>query len=249
VFGMDQSKMQGEEVPSPEGLPPDVIISPDARRSERIPPGQSRTRKWPILDASGPPPIDLDTWRFEIGGLTARRARWSWTELLALPMVRVFADFHCVTRWSRLGNLWEGVSTRELVRQVGGVLPEARYVLVHGSDRGWTANLPSEHFLAEDSLVAILHDGKLLSAEHGGPARLIVPRLYAWKSAKWVAGVEFMEKRPAGILGSQRLSYARRSVARGETRLVRGPVAPVPSRAAQFPCCMAPRVVACALFA
>jgi DMSO/TMAO reductase YedYZ molybdopterin-dependent catalytic subunit len=199
VFGMDQSKTQGEPVPVAEGLPSDVIVSPDARRADRIPPGQSRTRKWPILDASGPPPIDLNTWRFQISGLTVRRGEWNWSELLAFPRVRVFADFHCVTRWSRLGNLWEGVSTGELVRQVGGVLREAHYVLVRGFDRGWTTNLPLEHFLAEDSLVAVLHDGEPISPEHGGPARLIVPRLYAWKSAKWVAGVELVEKDRPGF--------------------------------------------------
>src|SRR3974377_1944036 len=101
MFGMDQGKTQGEEVPSPEVSPPDVIVSPDARRAQRIPPGQSRTRKWPILDASGAPPINLDTWRFQIAGLTGRGAQWTWNEFLALPRVRVFADFHCVTRWSR----------------------------------------------------------------------------------------------------------------------------------------------------
>jgi DMSO/TMAO reductase YedYZ molybdopterin-dependent catalytic subunit len=196
---MDQNKTQGERVPSPEDIPQDVIISPDARRAERIPPGQSRTRKWPILDASGPPSIEMNTWRFQMFGVSVQRGEWSWSEFLALPRVRVFADFHCVTRWSRLGNLWEGVSTRELVRQVGGVLPEAHYVLVHGFDRGWTTNLPLEHFLAEDSLVAILHDGEPISVEHGGPARLIVPRLYAWKSAKWIAGVEFIEKDRSGF--------------------------------------------------
>jgi DMSO/TMAO reductase YedYZ molybdopterin-dependent catalytic subunit len=199
MFGMDQSRTQAEEVPSPEGLPQDVIVSPDTRRPRRIPPGQSRTRKWPVLDASGPPSIDLDKWRFEIGGLVVQRKQWRWTEFLALPRVRVFADFHCVTRWSRLGNLWEGISTRELVRLAGGTLPEARFVLVHGFDRGWTTNLPLEDFLAEDSLVAILHDGKPISEEHGGPARLIVPRLYAWKSAKWVAGVEFIERDRPGF--------------------------------------------------
>jgi DMSO/TMAO reductase YedYZ molybdopterin-dependent catalytic subunit len=194
---MDQNKTQGEQAPSAEVLPADVIVSPDARRAERLPPRQSRTRKWPVLDASGPPPIDLNTWRFQIFGLSVRRGEWNWSDFLALPRVRVFADFHCVTRWSRLGNLWEGISTRELVRQLGGVRPEAHYVLGHGFDRGWTTNLPLENFLAQDSLVAILHDAQPISAEHGGPARLIVPRLYAWKSAKWVAAVEFMaEDRP-----------------------------------------------------
>jgi DMSO/TMAO reductase YedYZ molybdopterin-dependent catalytic subunit len=199
MFGMDRTKTQGDEPPSAQGLPPDVIVSSDARRPERIPPGQSRTRKWPILDASGPPAVELSTWRFRISGLTGAEIAWDWREFLGLPRVKVFADFHCVTRWSRLGNLWEGVSTRELVRLAGGARSDAHYAMVHGYDRGWTTNLPLEDFLSEDALVAILHDGESISTEHGGPARLIVPKLYAWKSAKWVAGVELMEKDRPGF--------------------------------------------------
>ena len=199
MFLMDGGKTQGGDVPSSEGLPLDVIVSVDARRAGRIPPGQSRTRKWPVLDASGPPAIDLAQWRFRISGLVGKVCSWNWQEFLALPRVKVFADFHCVTRWSRLGNLWEGVSTRELLRLAGGARPEARFALVHGYDRGWTTNLPVEDLLAEDSLVAILHDGESISIGHGGPARLIVPRLYAWKSAKWVAGVEFLDKDVPGF--------------------------------------------------
>ncbi|MBZ5626751.1 MAG: sulfite oxidase-like oxidoreductase [Acidobacteriia bacterium] len=199
VFDRDRTKPQGDEPPSPDGLPPDVIVSADARRPERIPPGQSRTRKWPVLDASGPPAIDLSTWRFQISGLVGAEVAWDWKEFLHLPRVKVFADFHCVTRWSRLGNLWEGVSTRELVRLAGGQRPEAHYAMAYGYDRGWTTNLPLEDFLAEDALVAILHDGESITTEHGGPARLIVPKLYAWKSAKWVSGVELMEKDRPGF--------------------------------------------------
>jgi DMSO/TMAO reductase YedYZ molybdopterin-dependent catalytic subunit len=199
MFGMDRTKTQGDEIPSPDGLAPGIVISPDTRRSQRVPPGQSRTRKWPVLDASGPPPIDLAQWRFRIAGLVAEEIQWDWQEFQALPRVDVFGDFHCVTRWSLLGNLWQGVSTRELIRRAGGARPEAHYVIVHGYDRGWTTNLPLEHFLAEDALVAILHDGESISKEHGGPARLIVPRLYAWKSAKWVAGVELIEKDRPGF--------------------------------------------------
>jgi len=192
LSGSDSQKEQGAEVPSPDGLPPEVIVSPDVRRAQRVPPGQSRTRKWPVLDASGPPPIDLAKWRLRMSGLVNQPAEWTWQEFLSLPRVRVFADFHCVTRWSRLGNLWEGVSTRELLARAGGAAPNAGYAMAYGYDRGWTTNLPIEHLLAEDSLAAILHDGEPIALEHGGPARLIVPSLYAWKSAKWVAGIELM---------------------------------------------------------
>jgi len=199
MFGMDRTKNQGDEIPSPDRLPPDVVVSPDTRRAERIPPGQSRTRKWPVLDASGPPALDLARWRFRIGGLVENPKEWDWEQFQALPRTRVFSDFHCVTRWSRLGNLWEGVTTRTLVQLAGGVKSSAHFVTVHGYDRGWTTNLPLEDFLADDALVAFLHDGQPISVEHGGPARLIVPRLYAWKSAKWVAGVELTEQDKPGF--------------------------------------------------
>jgi DMSO/TMAO reductase YedYZ molybdopterin-dependent catalytic subunit len=196
---MDAGKNQGDTIPTSVGLPGDVIVSVDTQRPQRVPPGQSRTRKWPVLDASGPPQIDLDRWQFRLAGLVNTPVEWCWKEFLALPRSKVFADFHCVTRWSRLGNLWEGVSTRELVRLAGGVKPEAHFALAHANDRGWTTNLPLEDFLSEDALVAITHDGEPLSLEHGGPARLIVPRLYAWKSAKWISGIELLEHDQAGF--------------------------------------------------
>src|SRR2546427_4091543 len=87
---------------------PDVIISPDTRRNNRVPPGQSRTKKWPVLDASGTPRVNLDKWRFQLVGLVGKELSFNWKEFQALPRVKVFADFHCVTRWSRLGNIWEG---------------------------------------------------------------------------------------------------------------------------------------------
>jgi len=196
VFKKDP-KEQADRVPDPSTAPAGAIVSPDTLRASRIPPGQSRTRKWPVLDASGPPVIDLAKWRFRIFGLVGAPAEWNWEEFLRLPRVQVFSDFHCVTRWSRLGNLWEGVSTRVLLDQAGGPAPAARYVLAHGYDRGWTTNLPLDDFVAADALVAVSHDGEPISAEHGGPARVVIPRLYAWKSAKWVAGVELMaEDRP-----------------------------------------------------
>jgi DMSO/TMAO reductase YedYZ molybdopterin-dependent catalytic subunit len=193
------NKEQANEIPSPADAPPGSIVSPDTRRPQRIPPGQSRTKKWPVLDAGGPPRVDLDSWRLKVYGMVGQEMEWNWDEFTQLPRVRVFADFHCVTRWSRLGNLWEGVSTREIMALAGGPRPEAAFVLAHGYDRGFTTNVPLADFLAEDALVAILHDGEPLSLDHGGPARLIVPQLYAWKSAKWLESIELLQRDQSGF--------------------------------------------------
>jgi len=191
-------KYQKGEPPRPDEQPPGVVISPDTRRENRIPPGQSRTRKWPVLDAFGPPELDPAGWRLKIGGLVERPGELTLEALQALPEVKVFADFHCVTRWSRLGNLWRGVATRELLAHFG-VRPEAKYVLARAYDHDWTTNLPLEAFLAEDALLAYEHDGAPITLEHGGPVRLIVPRLYAWKSAKWLRGLEFLSEDQPGF--------------------------------------------------
>lgn len=199
MFGVDLDKLQPEAAPTSEGLPADIIVSPDTRRDNRVPPGQSRTRKWPVLDASGPPRIDLEAWRFRMWGGVNREVDLSWAEFQQLPRVKVFADFHCVTRWSRLGNVWEGVSTKHLLELAGGFKQDTKFVLAYGHDYGWTTNLPIHEFTSEDALVALTHDGVPLAPEHGAPARLIVPRLYAWKSAKWVAGLEFLNEDTAGF--------------------------------------------------
>jgi DMSO/TMAO reductase YedYZ molybdopterin-dependent catalytic subunit len=192
-------KEQASEVPTADRLPADVIVSPDTKRANRIPPGQSRTKKWPVLDAAGPPRIDMRTWRLRVGGLVAEPREWTWDAFQQLPRVRVFSDFHCVTRWSRLGNIWEGVSVRELLDRAGGPLPTARFVTAYGYDFGWTTNLPLAELLTDDALVALTHDGEPLSLEHGGPARLVVPRLYAWKSAKWLSAIELIEQDRPGF--------------------------------------------------
>jgi DMSO/TMAO reductase YedYZ molybdopterin-dependent catalytic subunit len=194
----DTFRQEGEPRRAEEFAGQDVIVSSDTRRLTRVPPGQTRTRKWPVLDAHGTPRVDLETWQFEAGGLVERPLKWSLDEFLQLPAARVYADFHCVTRWSRLENLWGGVSTRTIAELVG-VKPEARFVVAEGHDHGWTTNLPIEYFLAEDSLFAWSNDGQPIPPEHGGPVRLIVPQLYAWKSAKWVKGVTFMAEDHAGF--------------------------------------------------
>jgi len=192
-------KYQTENPRQPEDVAePDVIISPDTRRENRIPPGQSRTKKWPVLDAHGTPAVDLATWTFEVDGLVDNRLKFSLDEFLQLPAIKVYADFHCVTRWSRLDNVWTGVSTREIAERAG-VSPDAKFVLALAHDNDWTTNVPIEYFLKEDSLFAFLHDGQPIPPEHGGPVRLIIPQLYAWKSAKWVKGVSFLAEDEAGF--------------------------------------------------
>ncbi|MBW3543369.1 MAG: sulfite oxidase-like oxidoreductase [Planctomycetes bacterium] len=196
LFGTQDPKYQTGPPLRAEDVGADVIVSPDARRESRVPPGQSRTKKWPVLHAGRVPTVPLDRWRLEVGGLVERPLRLTWDEFQQLPRVKVFADFHCVTQWSRLGNLWEGVAVKELLRRAS-VKPEARYVVATGYDDGWTTNLPLADFDSDDALIADLHDGEPLSADHGGPARLIVPQLYAWKSAKWLRRIDLVpEDRP-----------------------------------------------------
>ncbi|MCA8984649.1 MAG: sulfite oxidase-like oxidoreductase [Planctomycetaceae bacterium] len=187
---MSEPKYQEGAAPEPVGLPDDIIISPDTLRENRIPPNQTRTRKWPVLQAGHVMHISPEEWQLSVTGLVERPAVLSWEEFRSLPRVRVFADFHCVTRWSRLGNLWEGVSTRTIAAWAG-VLPAARFVLPGAYDHGWSTNLPLADFLAEDALLCDTHDGQPLDADHGGPVRLIVPLLYAWKSAKWLQSLAF----------------------------------------------------------
>jgi len=177
----------------------DAIISPDTRRAERLPPHQVLTRKWPVLHAGEVPPFDPAAWDLTVFPipLVDRIARFTWPEFLALPRVKVFGDMHCVTRWSKLDNLWEGVPTRELLKHVT-VSPKAKFVMVH-SEYGFSTNLPIDDFFGDDCLFALRHNGADLSPDHGYPVRLVVPRLYAWKSAKWVRGIEFMEEDRPGF--------------------------------------------------
>ena len=184
-------KYQSGEPPQPVEMPSDVIISRDTLRENRIPSGQARTRKWPVLQWGGVPRISTAQWNLDVFGLVERPLTLNWQHLLALPTVRVFADFHCVTRWSRLGNLWEGVSAFQIVSRAGAQLA-ANFVVLHGYDDGFTTNLPLADFLADDALIAYRHDGCDLSPEHGGPVRAVVPQLYAWKSANWLKAIELI---------------------------------------------------------
>jgi DMSO/TMAO reductase YedYZ molybdopterin-dependent catalytic subunit len=174
-----------------------MIESPDVKRAERVPPRQVLTRKWPVLHYGNTPRFDRARWRFHIFGLVEQPWECTYDEFRSLPHVRVRADMHCVTRWSKLENLWEGVRTRTVLEKVR-VLPEARYVMAH-SEHGFTTNLPLDDFLGDDCLFAWGHDGRDLDPDHGYPLRLVVPRLYAWKSAKWVRGIELMAQDRPGF--------------------------------------------------
>jgi DMSO/TMAO reductase YedYZ molybdopterin-dependent catalytic subunit len=171
----------------------EIIISPDTQRENRIPPRQVETRKWPVLHAGRVPPFDAEKWDFCIFPvpLVSAVKRFNWQQFLALPRVSVLADMHCVTRWSKLDNLWEGVPTRELLKHIT-IRSEAKFVMIH-CEYGFSTNLPLEAFFADDALFALKHNGEDLTPDHGYPVRLVIPRLYAWKSAKWVRGVEFMK--------------------------------------------------------
>lgn len=182
-------KYQSAELPETPVSEPDVIISADTLRDDRIPPGQHRTRKWPVLHATSVPTIHPEQWTLRIDGLVQCPLELTMSQFQQLPRVTVFADFHCVTTWSRLANRWQGVSVRALLEKAG-IQPEARFAVIGGCDNGWTTNLPLEALLQEDVLLADRHDGSLIDADHGGPVRLVVPRLFAWKSAKWIHHIE-----------------------------------------------------------
>jgi DMSO/TMAO reductase YedYZ molybdopterin-dependent catalytic subunit len=175
----------------------DIIKSPDTERKERVPPGQRLTEKWPALHYGSVPKIDITSWEFNIFGLVEKERRFSYREFTALPMVKVFSDIHCVTGWSKLDNLWEGVAS-EQIRGLVRILPEAKFVMVHSAG-GFSTNLSLGDFFQPDVLFAIKHNGALLTPEHGYPLRLVVPRLYFWKSAKWVSGVEFIAEDKPGF--------------------------------------------------
>lgn len=172
-----------------------LIKSPDTERKNRVPPGQRVTEGWPVLHYGGVPRVDLDEWRFRLFGLVEQERSLSFSKFSALPMVRVLSDVHCVTGWSRLDSLWEGVQASAL-KDLVKILPEAKFAIVHASGN-FTTNLSLDDFFLEDVLFALKHNGRPITPDHGYPLRLVVPRLYFWKSAKWVTGVEFTsEDRP-----------------------------------------------------
>jgi DMSO/TMAO reductase YedYZ molybdopterin-dependent catalytic subunit len=165
----------------------------DARPTDRdrLPPGQIQTVKWPVLHYSHVPKVDTATWRLRINGHVDAPFELSWDEFAALPQRDVLCDMHCVTRWSRFDNVFRGVSVRDLLRRAGS-RPDAEAAMIHGAE-GYTTNLPMSDLDREENLVATHWNGEPITAEHGGPVRLLVPHLYLWKSAKWLTGLEILE--------------------------------------------------------
>jgi DMSO/TMAO reductase YedYZ molybdopterin-dependent catalytic subunit len=164
---------------------------------DRLPPGQYHTKKWPILTYEPTPKFDPAAYRFRVWGAVENPFELTWAELLDLPRVQLTTDFHCVTTWSRYDNAWEGVHIREILQRAKPSA-EAKYVMVH-SFTSYTTNLPLEALDDDDVVIALKHDGEELEPQHGGPVRLIVPKLYAYKSAKWLGGLEFMEQDRPGF--------------------------------------------------
>lgn len=163
----------------------------------RIPPGQYHTDRFPVLHAGVVPETDLAGWDFTVEGLVEQGVRWTYPEMLDLPVTRKVVDIHCVTKWSKLDTEWEGVSVAELMSRVA-LSPRATHVVVR-AEHGFTANLPVEDFLADDNLFAYRYGGEQLEPEHGWPLRLVVPHLYFWKSVKWVRGLVFLDHDEPGF--------------------------------------------------
>jgi len=167
-------------------------MSPVDRNSadrDRVPPGQDLASDFPVLQAGQVEHLSADTWTLNIFGLVDHLCTFDWRTLLLFPSVEQTCDIHCVTGWSKLDTRWTGVRVTELLKGVN-IKPQARHVVAHAPS-GWTTNLPLEELLKDDVIVAYEYERRPTSAEHGGPVRLIVPRLYLWKSAKWLTGIEF----------------------------------------------------------
>jgi DMSO/TMAO reductase YedYZ molybdopterin-dependent catalytic subunit len=170
------------------------VINPDfqGRRNNgrRLPPGQSEVIQWPVLTYGPTPRIDMKQWTLTIDGEVNKPITLDWEAFNKLPSTKLVTDIHCVTRWSRLGMPWEGISVDELIAQAGGLTDKAHFLIAY-SEGDYSTNLPIKDVTDGQALVAIKAHDQPLTPEHGGPARLFVPHLYFWKSAKWVRKLTF----------------------------------------------------------
>ena len=187
-----------------EGLTPEGSGAPNRDGMPKLPVGQHAVRNWPVLDLGDQPAIELAEWRLELAGLVDHPCSLSWDEFLALPQVDDVSDFHCVTTWSRFDNQWRGVRFRTLAELV---VPHdtAQWVLctgydhLPGSTEPYTTNLPLSRAVEDDVLLVHTWDGAPLPREHGGPCRMITPKLYAWKGTKWIRRIEFLAHNERGF--------------------------------------------------
>ena len=169
----------------------DTMRQRSSAPQDRVPPGQVATAKWPVLHYGNVPKVDTAAWTFDVTGLVEQPFALTYQELLALPRKTVMCDMHCVTRWSRLDNAFAGVPVQLLLERAR-VKPAARYCLV-AAEQGFTTNLPLADLDRPENLIALTWNGEPLAPEHGWPARLLVPHLYLWKSAKWVRGFTLLD--------------------------------------------------------
>ncbi len=169
-----------------------------AGRDPRLPPGQyDAGRSWPVLTAEATPRLDTASWTFTVEGLVQTPATWTWDQIQSLPRSRYEGDIHCVTTWSKLGMTFQGVSV-DVLLETAVPLPTATHVMAY-THTGYTTNLPLADVTGGQAWVAWEADGQILPREHGGPARLLVPHLYFWKSAKWVAGLRLLDHDEPGF--------------------------------------------------
>lgn len=168
------------------------------RQSDRIPPNQNVTTKFPVLHAGNVPYYeDMSKWNLQVYGLVDRPMLLSFEDIKAFPKAELKNDIHCVTGWSRLDNVWQGIRAKDIAEKAG-VHEEAGFVILH-AEEGWTANLPLSDFTRETSLLAYAHNGEPLTPEHGYPLRGVFPHLYFWKSAKWLRGIQFTKENHPGF--------------------------------------------------
>lgn len=169
---------------------------PGEENQDRVPPGQYLTNGFPVMTYGRAPQMDRFVWRFKVWGLVKEKV-FTWDDFMGLPMQQFTADFHCVTRWSKLDVKWTGIRVTDFLKHIE-VDPRSKHVMAHCYG-GYTTNIPLEDFARDANFFAHQQDGKPLSVEHGGPMRLVVPHLYAWKSAKWINGLEFLEAEQLGF--------------------------------------------------
>jgi DMSO/TMAO reductase YedYZ molybdopterin-dependent catalytic subunit len=183
---------------------PAGVGPPNRHGMPKLPIGQREVTNWPVLDLGDAPSIALDAWRLEVGGRCDNPLSFTWSAFMALPQVEDVSDFHCVTAWSRMDNRWVGVRFRTLA-ELAVPSPDADYVLCTGYDHmpgtriPYTVNLPLARAVEDDVLLVHTWEGRPLPPEHGGPCRMITPKLYAWKGAKWIRGIEFLAEDRLGF--------------------------------------------------